>query len=109
LLLQGWDRFAILNEPVDQWPFAVNASYGKFTASPYAWQVWEPADQQTILEDTDAYVAKGIVHALPAGMRFAINIDIAQFEVSSRTFEFVFWGMRGGGYGWVGASRHIAD
>lgn len=44
---QGWDRFAVLNPPVDQWMGVVNASYGKFTDSPFAWQVRRDGQRHT--------------------------------------------------------------
>ena len=44
-------------------------------------QVWEPSDQKQIQAAAEVYVGAGIDH--PAGLRFAINIDPAQFEVFS--------------------------
>jgi hypothetical protein len=42
-------------------------------------QVWEPSDQSDIMAASDVYTAVGIAH--PPGLRFAINIDVGQFEV----------------------------
>ena len=91
---QGWDRFAVLNTPVDQWSGVVTAAYGKFPSSPYAWQVWEPADQATILNVTGAYVSRGLSHPLPAGLRIAINIDIAQYQVYAAEDSGLAWDAR---------------
>lgn len=84
----------MLNPPVDQWSGVVEASYGKFPSSPYAWQVWEPADQATILNVTGAYVSRGLLHPLPAGLRVAINIDIAQYQVYAAEDSGLAWDAR---------------
>lgn len=42
-------------------------------------QVWEPCNQDDILAASGVYDGVGISH--PPGLRFAINIDVAQFEV----------------------------
>lgn len=81
----GWDRLAVLNEPEDQWAYAVDHAFGKFVHGSYPYVLWEPSDQASILKYADAYISTGQAHG--AGMRFAINIDPAQWETyaGSRT------------------------
>jgi hypothetical protein len=44
----------VLNEPQDDWGWAVLFGYGKFTTSTYPYIVWEPSDQPTILSTAGA-------------------------------------------------------
>jgi hypothetical protein len=74
----GWDRLLTLNEDTDHWPFAVLEKYGKFLAGDRPFLVWEPSDEDGILLNAGLFVAAGLSH--PPGMRFAINIEPAQFE-----------------------------
>lgn len=41
----GYNRLAVLNEPVGWWGVAVALKYGKFVNDSSAYQVWEPSDQ----------------------------------------------------------------
>jgi hypothetical protein len=81
----GWDRLQVLNEDVNWWNYAVQRKFGKFVNSSYSYLLWEPSDQPSILSFADMYIDFGLLHA--PGMRFAINMDPAQFEtyVGSRT------------------------
>jgi len=79
----GYDRFQILNDKEDysNWTWVVQEeNYGKFSDSSYPIQLWEP-DLQS---DIQAYIAlyhSGEVHS--PGFHFAINIDVAMFDVYS--------------------------
>lgn len=85
----GWDRLAVLNEDTGAWPGAVKYDYGKFVNSTYAYQVWEPSDQAGILDNAGLYLSKGMLH--PQGLRFAINIDPAQFETYAGSITGRAW------------------
>ncbi|KAA0168410.1 hypothetical protein FNF31_00292 [Cafeteria roenbergensis] len=83
----AWDRFLVLNEQQLVFPVAAALSWGKFAGQEqYPFLVWEPSDQPTIESLIDTYFSVGKPH-LPAGMRFAINVDPVQLRVyaASRT------------------------
>lgn len=75
----GYDRWGVLNA---KWPagdlqrFAAGR-WGKFAAAPRALQVYEPCDQRDFLAASDVYVGVGVDH--PAGMKFAINVDVGEW------------------------------
>jgi hypothetical protein len=97
---QGWDRLVMLNEPADEWGYAVGTRYGKFVNSTYPLLLWEPSDQPEIANYSQQYVDAGVNH--PAGMRFAINIDPVQFQayaapVSGRAWNLPIAGSNGTG------------
>lgn len=75
----GYDRFQVLNEPVAWFGVAALFGYGKFASSsnPHTWLLWEPSDEDTIDRMAGIYRDAGVVHA--PGLRFAINIDPAQW------------------------------
>jgi hypothetical protein len=72
----GWDRLATLNDNTALFPVAAALDFGKFAAGPRPLVVWEPADQKTMLAMGAAAAAAPAVPA--AGLRFAINADVAQ-------------------------------
>lgn len=74
----GWDRLQVLNQKYVNWDSTVDGNFGKFQNSSYPYFIWEPSDQPSILEYALEYTNKGLLHE--QGMRFAINIDPAQFE-----------------------------
>ncbi|CAN0409713.1 unnamed protein product, partial [Ectocarpus fasciculatus] len=78
-------RFQVLNDPENianwTWMASDDIDYGKFSAGNYPYQLWEPDAQEDILEYIDIY-SSGKEH--DAGFHFAINVDIAMFEVYSR-------------------------
>jgi EAL domain-containing protein (putative c-di-GMP-specific phosphodiesterase class I) len=55
-------------------------AYGKFANESWPYQLWEPSDQQRILDILASY-STGPRHA--PGFRFSINIDPVQFEVQT--------------------------
>ncbi|MDP2438130.1 MAG: hypothetical protein Q8P67_20500 [archaeon] len=97
----GYQRFQVLNEP-EYSPVLPNATleqdvlggylaffqlfgYGKFSApdSPYPILFWEPSDQLSIRDVIATYRQPLSPAPPPGGLRFAINIDPAQFQVYS--------------------------
>jgi hypothetical protein len=76
----GYDRWEVMNPSwgANLQEFAAG-KWGKFVNSTYAFQVWEPCDQDKIIKACDVYAGVGVRH--DQGFRFAINIDVAQFEV----------------------------
>ena len=78
-------RFQVLNDPENianwTWMASGDVNYGKFSDGKYPYQLWEPDAQQDILEYIDVY-SSGKEH--DAGFHFAINVDIAMFEVYSK-------------------------
>ena len=84
----GWDRLVVLNEPTGSFPVAAALGFGKFAGAgadgsgqlPYI--IWEPSDAQGIATAAKAY-ATSPAAPNPAGLRYAINIDPAQFDVYS--------------------------
>ena len=72
----GYDRLATLNDDTALFPVAAALGFGKFAAGPRPLVVWEPADQKTMLAMGAAAAAAPAVPA--AGLRFAINADVAQ-------------------------------
>lgn len=80
---QGYDRFQILNDKEDfsNWTWVVQEeNYGKFAMSEYPIQLWEPDLQSDIQSYVNLYHS-GERHE--AGFHFAINIDIAMFDIYS--------------------------
>eukprot|EP00026_Physarum_polycephalum_P004407 Phypoly_transcript_04426.p1 GENE.Phypoly_transcript_04426~~Phypoly_transcript_04426.p1 ORF type:complete len:695 (+),score=81.70 Phypoly_transcript_04426:80-2164(+) len=90
----GLDRFQVFNPPVtlgvpayyiDIWKLQ---DYGKFSQSNYSYLIWEPADQEPVLDISDSYLG-GPLHALD--FRFAINIDPVQLQVFAATRSGTGW------------------
>lgn len=75
-------RFQVLNDPesMSNWTWMVENNYGKFSDGSYAYQLWEPDAQETILGYIALY-SSGTPHS--SGFRFAINIDISMFRIYS--------------------------
>lgn len=87
----AWDRFLVLNEQQLLFPLAAALSWGKFAAQEqYPFLVWEPSDQPTIESLISTYFSVGKPH-LPAGLRFAINIDPVQLRVYSASRTGTAW------------------
>eukprot|EP00927_Polykrikos_kofoidii_P050196 TRINITY_DN44114_c0_g1_i1.p1 TRINITY_DN44114_c0_g1~~TRINITY_DN44114_c0_g1_i1.p1 ORF type:complete len:657 (-),score=47.53 TRINITY_DN44114_c0_g1_i1:25-1941(-) len=84
----GYDRWQVLNPPAkptdetNSWKWVAERGWGKFKESRYAFQVWEPSDEVNISDMARVYIATGYVHN--HGVRFAINIDPAQFQLYAR-------------------------
>uniref|UniRef100_A0A0G4FKB0 Uncharacterized protein n=1 Tax=Chromera velia CCMP2878 TaxID=1169474 RepID=A0A0G4FKB0_9ALVE len=76
---KGFDRFAILNEPVKMFPVSALAGFGKFAHSPLSIQIWEPRDEAQIAALSALYLATATNHT--SGLRFATNSDPVQLEV----------------------------
>eukprot|EP01112_Ceratiomyxa_fruticulosa_P008252 TRINITY_DN2133_c0_g1_i3.p1 TRINITY_DN2133_c0_g1~~TRINITY_DN2133_c0_g1_i3.p1 ORF type:complete len:687 (+),score=107.61 TRINITY_DN2133_c0_g1_i3:1026-3086(+) len=82
----GYNRFQIMNPPSAPIipPLYIfymkDLDYGKFVHREYPYLFWEPSDQKTILEASDAYLGNGSLIHEP-GFRFAINIDPVQLQV----------------------------
>eukprot|EP01118_Nematostelium_gracile_P006150 TRINITY_DN1976_c0_g1_i7.p1 TRINITY_DN1976_c0_g1~~TRINITY_DN1976_c0_g1_i7.p1 ORF type:complete len:374 (+),score=82.13 TRINITY_DN1976_c0_g1_i7:55-1176(+) len=95
----GYDRFAILNEPVDSIDptFLIKmvaiSDYGKFSKQQkYPYLNWEPNNQKPIKEVIDVYLDKGLVQE--AGFKFAINMDPVQLEVYAGSLSKKAWNER---------------
>jgi hypothetical protein len=100
----GYDRFQVLNQPsfsddsIGYDPqlaalyleFFQVFDYAKFAAEPttYPMLLWEPSDQATIAAIIAAYRHPAAPRPPPGGLRFAINIDPAQFQVYSNANGF---------------------
>jgi hypothetical protein len=83
----GYDRYQIVNEPTVLFDLAADLKFGKFAQQEvYNYLIWEPSDQPEIEHYADSYLKVGQPH-VPAGFRYAINIDSAQWRVyaASRT------------------------
>eukprot|EP00040_Diaphanoeca_grandis_P027458 m.156355 g.156355 ORF g.156355 m.156355 type:complete len:715 (+) comp30989_c0_seq1:239-2383(+) len=88
----GYDRFQILNEPSAHFNDAVLADYGKFVNSTLNYQIYEPKDQSEIVQRSNEYINRSLVHT--AGVNFAINIDSAMLQVyvgASNTTNTTGW------------------
>jgi hypothetical protein len=86
----GYDRLAILNDNFLNFPQSAAKHFGKFANSSRPYIVWEPSDQATMLAMGRAYVDQDVVH--PAGMRWAINTDPAQFVTFTAPLSEEAWG-----------------
>jgi hypothetical protein len=75
----GYDRLVVLNQRLSDWPASAAAGFGKFAAGDRPYVVWEPSDQEGMLEVGAVYAASGEVH--PPGLAWAINTDPAQWAV----------------------------
>lgn len=83
----AYKRYQVMNLPVTpvntshlqlfEWASVLN--YGKFQASSYDFQVWEPSDVHYIDLIAKIYVKKALLHE--PTLRFAINIDPVQFQL----------------------------
>ena len=80
----GYNRFQVLNNPEDienwQWMASEEVNYGKFSNSSSPYQLWEPDSEEDIQTYMGIYNS-GRKHR--PGFHFAINTDIAMFEVFS--------------------------
>lgn len=101
---KGFDRLLVLNEPEFHLPdknlsvvveaspdylrFFQSIDYAKFQNGSYPVLFWEPSDQPTIQAVVDSYVDPEKASPPAAGLRFAINIDPAQFQVYSASHGF---------------------
>jgi hypothetical protein len=72
----GWDRLAVLNEPLSAWPLAAALRFGKFANRSEPMIVWEPSDQSGVLSVAATYAA-GAPAPHAGGMLWAINMDPA--------------------------------
>ena len=95
----GYDRYQVLNPnaaasqskrrklsgaPCGDFASCAELEFGKFaneTTSYHSYQVYEPSDQVTIQENIGIFLETGVRH--DPGLRFAINIDPAMFQVYS--------------------------
>ena len=77
---QGWDRLAVLNEPLSAWPAATALRYGKFENRSEPFIVWEPSDEAGVKSVAVAYAASGTPPHTP-GMLWASNTDPSQWAV----------------------------
>jgi hypothetical protein len=75
----GWDRMAVLDDPITEILNGAQHRWGKFINESYPLLVWEPSHQIIIEYIAQTYVGAGVNHR--PGFKFAINIDPMQFEV----------------------------
>eukprot|EP00039_Didymoeca_costata_P015289 m.257690 g.257690 ORF g.257690 m.257690 type:complete len:661 (-) comp16191_c1_seq20:124-2106(-) len=76
----GYDRWQVMNPSWKTMAEEYAAQkWGKFVNSTYAFQIWEPCNQEDLLSASELYVNVGIKH--DPGLKFAINIDVAMAEV----------------------------
>lgn len=90
---RGYDRFSVLDAPsavASVWDVVTTMRFGKFASLPAPYLLWEPSDQDEILDRAAHYLGHGgPAHA--AGMRFAINVDPAMFHVYSARASQLYW------------------
>jgi len=98
----GYDRYQVLNPsvgsaetrglesgaPCGDFLDCAKTKWGKFgssdTSSKHAIQVYEPSNQIDIQRAANIFIDTGVKH--PTGLRFAINVDPAAFQVFSSGF-----------------------
>jgi hypothetical protein len=103
---QYYDRYQVMNIPIPPTiDYTITISllqsfqYGKFLTGNYSYPflVWEPSDQQIILDVIDVYLSGAPMLLNKHGFRFAINIDPRMFEVyagsrSTNAWNYAFQG-----------------
>jgi hypothetical protein len=73
---RGFDRLAVLNEPLPTWPVAGALRFGKFFNKSEPMIVWEPSDQAGMLSVAETY-SRDAPAPHSGGMLWAINTDPA--------------------------------
>lgn len=76
---RGWDRLALLNNPMERWHAAAAQRWGKFESRPGPLICWEPSDQTGVQSVYETFAASGSKHS--DGVLIATNTDPAMFQV----------------------------